>query len=156
MCRAEVAKVYRRREELKAFGARLVCVLRENLPEEVAAFRADVWQGEEIYLDSEFQLFAALAGGTPNVWTMEGFMKTIKDPTPEEKADRDKATELAEGFMAPEHHNMLGEGLMMGGAYVVQRGGVMQWAHHEQFVGDTVEDAEVVVAAVSAAMAPRG
>lgn len=155
MCRAEVAKVYQRREELKAFGAKLVCVFRENLPEEVAAFQADVWQGEPMFLDSQFQLFGALAGGEPNVWTNEGFMKTIKEPTPEEKVDRDRATALSAGFMTAEHHNMVGKGLMMGGVYVVQKGGAVEYAHHEQFVGDTVEDGEIVVAAVRAAMAPK-
>lgn len=155
MCRAEVAKIYQCREELKAFGAKIACVFRENLPEEVAKFQADVWQGEAMFLDSQFQLFGALAGGTPNVWTLEGFMKTVRDPTPEEKVDRDRASALADGFMTAEHHNMVGSGLMMGGVYVVQKGGAVEYAHHEQFVGDTVENGEIVVAAVRAAMAPR-
>ena len=46
---------------------------------------------------------------------------------------------------------MIGQGLMTGGVYVVQRGGALQWAHHESFGGDTCDPEEVVQAAKGAA-----
>lgn len=155
MCRAEVAKLYKRREELRALGVRLACVLRENLPEEVAAFRADVWQGERVFLDPQLRLFDAIAGGNRNEKTPEEYMKTVNAPTAQDKANRERALTLAEGFMGKEHHNTVGAGLVLGGVYVVRRGGAVEFAHHESFVGDTADPADIVGAAARAASSSR-
>jgi len=125
----------------------MACVLRENLPEEVAKFQADVWEGEPVFLDAQHQLFKAIAGGEANETTKEAFMKTVNDPNAEEKAQRERASKLAEGFMTPEHHNMVGQGLMMGGVYVLRKGGAVEFVHHEQYVGDSCDAGDVVDAA---------
>lgn len=129
----------------------MACILRENLPAEVEAFRQDVWQDEPIWLDHKFQFFNALAGGKANEITREAYMASRTDPTPTDKANQAKASLLAEGYMTPEHHNTVGQGLMTGGVYVVRRGGAVQWAHHESFVGDTCDPSDVVQAATQAA-----
>lgn len=147
--------MYQHRQELKSLGVGMACVLRENLPEQVAAFQADVWQGEPIFLDPNLQLFSAIAGGERNEKTVEEYMKTVNTPTPEDKANRDRALALAEGFMSPEHHNTVGAGLVLGGVYVVRKGGAVEFAHHESFVGDTADAADIVGAASRAASASK-
>jgi len=133
----------------------MACVLRENLPEEVAKFQADVWEGEPMFLDAQHQLFKAIGGGMPNETTREAFMKTVNDPNAEEKAQRERASKLAEGFLSPEHHNAVGQGFMMGGVYVLHKGGAVEWAHQEQYVGDTSDAADVVAAAGRATSAGK-
>lgn len=131
----------------------MACILRENLPSEVEAFRKDVWQDEPIFLDHQFAFFKAIGGGEANEKSIKEFLAQMKAPSPADKANQSKAMRLAEGYMTPEHHNMIGQGLMTGGVYVVQRGGALQWAHHESFGGDTCDPEEVVQAA-KAAVAP--
>ena len=129
----------------------MVCILRENLPTEVEAFRKDVWQDEPIFLDHQFAFFKTIGGGEANEKTVAEFLAQRKAPSPADKANQAKALHLAEGYMTPEHHNMIGQGLMTGGVYVVQRGGALQWAHHESFAGDTCDPKNVVQAAKRAA-----
>merc|ERR1712039_357471 len=141
-CRAEVDKVYKHRAELKRLGVRMAVALRENLPEEVEAFREDVWKEESIYLDSSFALFGAIAGGTPNEADPEKFMAQFGL----------YAEGKAEGYMDEKHHNTVGEGLMTGGIYVLRKGGEVQWAFHEKNVGHTADAADVLAAAKEAAV----
>jgi len=135
----------------------MAVVLRENLPEEVEAFREDVWKEEPIYLDSSFALFGAIAGGTPNVADSDAFMAQFGKYA-EGKADADftanvnKAMALAEGYMDDKHHNMVGDGFMTGGIYVLRKGGEVQWAYQEKEIGHTGEAAAVLAAAKEAAM----
>ena len=51
--------------ELDKVNCKLVCLLHENLPEEVAAFKPEFWPGD-LYLDTEKAFFAAVGGG--KVW----------------------------------------------------------------------------------------
>lgn len=130
----------------------MACILRENVPSEVAAFRADVWQGESIYLDHKFQFYHALGGGKPFEMTIEEFQATRTSPTPVDETNNAKAKSLAEGYMTPEHHNLVGQGLMTGGVYVVRLGGAVEWTHHESFVGDTADPADIIEAATRASV----
>jgi len=135
----------------------MAAVLRENLPEEVEAFREDVWKEEPIFLDSKFALFGAIAGGTPNEADAENFMAQF-GLYAEGKADADftaninKAMALADGYMDEKHHNSVGAGLMTGGIYVLRKGGEVQWAFHEKSVGNTADAADVLAAAKDAAV----
>lgn len=159
MCRAEVDKVYKHRAELKALGVGMAVLLRENLPSEVKAFREDVWREEPIYVDGSFAMFSALAGGTPN--NVNGkYFKTQFVAFQSGKAEADftmniqKSLALADGYMDDKHHNNMGQGLMMGGIYVLRKGGEVQWAFHEANVGHTADAADVLEAAKKAA-APK-
>jgi len=129
----------------------MACIFRENVPTEVEACRKDVWQEEPIFLDHQFLFFKAVAGGKANETSVEEFMAKMKNPSSMDKENQARASHLAEGYMSKEHHNMIGQGLMTGGVYVLRRGGALEWAHHEGFAGDTVDPAEVVQAAKRAA-----
>lgn len=139
--------MYHYRDELKALGVKMACVFRENIPKEVAAFREDVWKGEPMFLDHQFQFFSAIAGGKPNEKTIREYMESVKNPSPQDVRNRERSMALADGFMTPEHHNMVGQGLMTGGVYVLHRGGAVEFAHHETFGGDTAEAADILGAA---------
>ena len=60
--RGRVGCSWKLEPELKAMGVNLVCLLHENLPDEVAAFKPAFWPGE-LYLDKDLAFFAALGGG---------------------------------------------------------------------------------------------
>ncbi len=62
LCRAEASKLHKVAPQLEAAGVRLVAVLQEDLPEQVAEFSAQYWPGE-LYLDQDKALFAAVGGG---------------------------------------------------------------------------------------------
>lgn len=141
-------------------GFKLACVLRENIPAEVANFRGNVWQEEPILLDHQWQFYAAVAGGKPNSYDLAEYIKNMQNPTPESKRRQEegqrRATYGGAKFMKPPYHNMVGQGLMMGGLYVLRRGGGVEWAHHEEFPGDTITDtADFVAAARRAAAAAK-
>lgn len=135
----------------------MACILRQNMPKEVAAFREDVWQGEPIFLDNQYQFFSAIAGGKPNEKSMKEYTESFKNPSPQDTANMERAMRLADGFMTPEHHNMEGTDNhnMTGGVYVVRRGGAVEWAHHESFAGDTADAADILGAARRAAGASK-
>lgn len=154
MCIAEVDKVYKHRDELKKLGVNMAAVLRENIPSEVEAFSKNVWPDEPVYLDSTFALFGAIAGGKPNEvdkdYFMEQFGKFQEGKADEAfAADLGKALQLADGYM--DRNNMIGEGFMTGGVYVLKQGGEVQWAHFEPKVGHTADAADVISAAKLAA-----
>lgn len=129
----------------------MACIFRENLPSEVQAFRKDVWPEEPIYLDHQYQFFAALGGGKLPEVPMEYWIKNSKTPSDEFKAKMAKSLALAEGYMTPDHHNLIGQGLMTGGVYVMRKGGEVEFAHAEGFPGHTADPADIVAAASRAA-----
>jgi len=128
--------------------------LRENIPAEVEAFRKNAWKDEPIYLDSSFAIFGAIAGGTPNEinagYWMEQFGK-FQEGKADEKwaANWGKVLQQAGEKMALT--NMVGEGFMTGGVYVLKQGGAVQWAFQEVELGLTADAAEVLSAAKQAA-----
>jgi len=136
---------------LKSVGVTFACLLRENLEDEVAAFRADVWQDEPVFLDKDLVFYHAIAGGSANAWTVEQWKEYSASADPTIVAQRHSIRERAAGFMTPEHHNMVGQGLTLGGVYVVRAGGAVEWAHHENVVGSTSESVELLAAAQRAA-----
>lgn len=135
----------------------MAAILRENLPSEVKAFREGVWTDEPIYLDSSFALYSAIGGGKPKE-TSKKYFSTQSALMREGKADADfvaniqKSMKLADGYMDPKKgHNMLGQGLMQGGVYVVKKGGEVQFVHQEGFIGHTADVADIIDAAKTAA-----
>lgn len=63
LCRAEVFELHRIKPALDKAGVRLIAVLHEALPEQVAEFKADFWPGE-LYLDETKAVFTAVGGGS--------------------------------------------------------------------------------------------
>lgn len=122
----------------------------------MANFRQNVWQEEPIVLDHQWHFYGAIGGGKPTVYDLQEFLKKRQNPTPESKRQQEEGVRRTvysgEKFMKPPFHNMIGQGLMMGGVYVLRRGGAVEWAHHETFPGDTITDtAEFAAAARRAA-----
>merc|ERR1712217_304744 len=139
-------------------GVGMAAVLRENIPSEVEAFREDVWKDEPIYLDSSCGFFAAVAGGSPNnadatYWMTQFGLFSKGEADADFTANTNKALALAAGYMDEKHHNPIGEGFMMGGIYVMKKGGEVQWAFHEKAVGLTADPADVIAASKAAAAA---
>ena len=66
MCREEAHRLFARKKELDAMGVRLLCVVKEAIPEQIDQFVPKYW-GEEsdsdLYLDEELQFFKFLGGG---------------------------------------------------------------------------------------------
>jgi len=64
MCRAQAHALCARRAELGALDVRLICILKEAIPDQVEQFRAKYWQEPtEVFVDEGLGFFAALGGG---------------------------------------------------------------------------------------------
>jgi len=75
-CRSEATKLYKAKPQFAELGCDLVCLLKENIPEEVAGFHVgDYWPGD-LYLDDDKVFYKALGGGT-----VRRLMRTSNRPT---------------------------------------------------------------------------
>ena len=63
-CRSEAAKLHERKAEINDLGCDLVCLLKENIADEVEAFhREPYWSpSTPLYLDEDMTFFKALGG----------------------------------------------------------------------------------------------
>jgi len=123
MCRAEADRLYSRRSELDALGARLVCLVKEDFtdpkaeagaPGEVDQFREAVWPGGEVWLDDKQAFYTALGGGAKLQTSLASFLAKIANPF----SHLQKNLKSASAYKG----NLLGEGFIHGGLYVVPRG----------------------------------
>ena len=57
-------------------GIKLVAVVKEWIPEEIAAFTEKYWPSDELFLDEEKVLFAAINNGEP----LQLAMSTLANP----------------------------------------------------------------------------
>lgn len=57
-----VSDRWQQKPEFDKLGCKLVCVLIENLPDQVEEFKKDFWPGD-LYLDTDKAFFAAVGGG---------------------------------------------------------------------------------------------
>ena len=116
-----------------------MCIVKESLAGEVAAFEEDVWPGGEIYLDSTMEFFKALGGGDYQQKSLAEFLLKVAIPGTVINQNMKKG----EGYKA----NMKGEGLIVGGVYVFRQGGDIEFAHREEEIGSVAEPDDVVAAA---------
>jgi len=66
MCRAQAHALCARKSELDALDVRLICILKEALPDQVEQFRAKYWvEPAEVFVDEGLGFFSALGGGRP-------------------------------------------------------------------------------------------
>ncbi|KAJ1452709.1 hypothetical protein M885DRAFT_526044 [Pelagophyceae sp. CCMP2097] len=153
MCRAEAARIVARQPELDAAGVRLVCVVKEDLPPkegevgEIAAFSDGFWKGNAIYLDESMSFFTAIGGGKKNSTSIMSFLSMLVNPWSSLYANNKAAKEGGAG-------NLIGEGMIHGGVYVVKKGAKAgakaHFAHVEAEVG-AVSDVDALVAACKTA-----
>lgn len=133
--------------EIEQAGAqRIVCVLKENLPEEVESFKADVWP-REVYLDETKAFYEALGGGTVHKpYGVASFLAMLANPFSSSPTKRHLAWSKKKGVK----NNMTGEGFIQGGSYVVRQDGEAELAFLEQNLGDHASPDDIIAAVGSA------
>lgn len=118
---------------------RLVCIVKEDVENEMASFASDVWPEGEIYLDKELRFFQALGGGSLNQKSI--FMFLLKLAIPGSALNQN--LKQMKGYT----NNFVGEGLITGGLYVIRKGGAIEYAHLEDEVGSHAPLDEAIAAA---------
>ncbi|GAQ79944.1 hypothetical protein KFL_000420160 [Klebsormidium nitens] len=109
-CRAHARSVWKHWDEFTDLGVRLVCVVNENIPGEVEAFK-EFWGGD-IFLDGRKSFFKALWGGR---LAKGGLVGLVANPRV-----------LSHQFTAMTRNrvpgNLVGNGLVKGGVYIIGPG----------------------------------
>ncbi|KAG2500213.1 hypothetical protein HYH03_001791 [Edaphochlamys debaryana] len=141
LCRDEAQRLWERRAAFERLGVKLVCVVHEWIQREVDAFSPGFWPGP-LYHDPSKSFYGALNGGTP----LRGSLMPLLNPFGSVwKRIRSAASRVKE-------HNVIGDGLIMGGAMVVRQGdGGVAWTHLEAEIGLIAEPEEVLAAAKAVA-----
>ena len=144
MCRSEAMRLHALKPKFDALGCSLVCLLKENIPEQVDSFLAgsgkhgEFWGADTpLYLDNDMAFFRALGGGKLRKGGLSSFLPFAGFWKRYAKIKDDVAD-----------HNLEGEGLIKGGLYVVSKAGI----HYEHFEKDfgVVAPPEEVLAACEA------
>jgi len=141
LCRAEAMKLHSIQPQLEACGVRLVAVVHEELPEQIAEFKGEFWPGGELYLDSAKAFYGACGGGEVRRGALSSFFNPFSRIWKNVKA--------SEGVKG----NLVGDGLLLGGLLVVRKGGEVEYAFQEKTFGDYAPPEEVLEAARAAARA---
>lgn len=119
--------------DLRSAGAsRVVALVKEDIANEVQDFRNNYWS-EEVFLDSQRRFFMALGGGKENKpQGAAGFIAMMLNPFSKHRTKTavNKASE--EGVKG----NMVGEGFVTGGVYVVRQDGKAAYCFLEEQIGD--------------------
>ena len=132
------------RARFEALGVRLVCVLHEWRTAEVEAFAPAYWGGE-LYFDEAKAFHAAVHGGR----VRRGNMLDLLNPF--SRAWRNMRRAKEGGAVAD--HNLVGDGLTMGGEMVFARGGEVVYSFAEATFGDHAPFDELLAGAAAAAKA---
>jgi hypothetical protein len=145
LCRAEASKLHLIKPQLDAAGVRLVALLHEELPEQVAEFKAQFWPGE-LYLDSEKRFFSAVGGGDVRRGSLVSFLNPFSRIWCALRALRVDARarlRCCSHNMHAVHHcrtnvkaskeakvdgNFVGDGLTFGGLLVIKKTGEVEYA----------------------------
>jgi len=144
LCRGEALKVRAAKPELDALGVVLACVLKEGLPAEVEEFKRDFWP-EHLYLDEDKAFFKAVGGGKLRKGSLSAFLNPFS---------RIYKHASAAKKVGVTNHNLNGEGLIMGGMFVMKPGSKgVQYQFQERNFGDHAPIEEVLAAAKAAAAA---
>jgi len=151
MCRVEAQEAWAQADAMKAAGAsRIVTLVKEDTGSEVADFRAKFWGGE-VMLDAEQKFYIALGGGKP--WKpysgVAAFLAALLNPF---SKNRLKASLKAAKAVDP--GNMVGEGFVAGGWYVIAANGEPTYSFLEGDLGDKAPMPDVIAAVAKAAGKP--
>ncbi|EEH58398.1 uncharacterized protein MICPUCDRAFT_56134 [Micromonas pusilla CCMP1545] len=139
--RPAVVLLHERKAEINDLGCDLVCLLKENIADEVEAFhREPYWSpSTPLYLDEDMTFFKALGGGKVRKGGLSSF---FKPGLWKRYGKMDKATK--------EDANLKGEGTILGGTYVVSKEGV-QYQFKEKDFGVAAPLDEIIDACKRAA-----
>jgi hypothetical protein len=146
LCRAETLELHRIKPALDKAGVRLVAVLHEALPEQVAEFKADFWPGE-LYLDESKAFFKAVGGGDIRRGSLLSFLNPFSRiwcaracawhafcarvcPSVAWRllTAHTSRTHVKDSNRTVEKSNLIGDGLTFGGLLVVRKDGKVQYA----------------------------
>lgn len=145
MCREEAHRLFARKKELDAMGVRLLCVLKEAIPEQIDQFVPKYWGTEDeadLYLDEGRELFKLLGGGEEKSKGIFALASSAVRSANSRAGDYLKQT--------GGDSNLTGEGWILGGLLVVRPGGAIEYQHSESTFGDLADLDEVMAAAQSA------
>jgi len=144
LCRGEAARIYAQKKAFDTLGCKLVCVLKEGLPAEVAEFKDNYWR-DELYLDKEMGFFKAVAGGK----VKKGNLSTFLNPF---STVWKRVTEAKEAGVQTQ--NLNGEGKILGGLLVMRPGSRgVEYQFQERNFGDSAPVEDVLKAVEAAALA---
>jgi len=117
---------------MTAGATRIVAVVKEDIATEVADFRKGYWSGE-VFLDPEKKFFTALGGGVQNQpYTGASFLAAYANPFSKARMKKSLDRATTKGFEG----NLVGEGLVTGGVYVIRQDGKAAYSFLEEDVGD--------------------
>ena len=146
-CRSEATKLHEQKPAINAAGCDLVCLLKENIPEEVSSFHTeDYWPtSTPLYLDDDMTFFKALGGGKVRKGSLMGFLNPFSGIYKRAKKIQGDVKES----------NLKGEGTIMGGLYVISNQGI-HYQHIEEDFGVAAPIDEVIEACKSVTAAAGG
>eukprot|EP00746_Dinoflagellata_sp_MGD_P007721 gnl/MRDRNA2_/MRDRNA2_115345_c0_seq1.p1 gnl/MRDRNA2_/MRDRNA2_115345_c0~~gnl/MRDRNA2_/MRDRNA2_115345_c0_seq1.p1 ORF type:complete len:148 (+),score=32.74 gnl/MRDRNA2_/MRDRNA2_115345_c0_seq1:258-701(+) len=129
MCRDEAVTLHQNADDLKQAGAkRVVCLLKEDLPDQVEEFRNKFWPGE-LFLDQDKGFYKALGGGQYlKKHSTSTFLMTLLNPFSADPV-KDHISK------AKSETNLTGEGYIHGGLYVVRQTGITELGFVEEDLG---------------------
>ena len=141
MCRSEAMRLHALKPKFDALGCNLVCLLKENIPEQVDSFLAgsgkhgEFWGADTpLYLDNDMAFFRALGGGKLRRGGLSSFLPFAGFWKRYAKIKNDVTD-----------HNLEGEGAIKGGLYVVSKAGI-HYEHFEKDFGVAAPPEEVLAA----------
>lgn len=132
---------------MRAAGAsRIVAVVKEDVGTEVADFRARFWS-QEIFLDSEMCFFKAIHGGEVNKPAgMMSLLALLANPWTKSRSRQHLLRNSKTGI----DKNLIGEGFITGGLYVVKTDGKAAYVFPEEHMGDHAPLDDIVEAVKAA------
>jgi len=142
-------------DELQEAGAtKVVCLVKEDLGEEVAKFREGYWPGE-VLLDEELSFFRALGGG--ELWNsgVGLILAGLRAPLTSAHTNFVRLCGVVDSGAAM---NFRGEGFIGGGCFVLGPDGTVAYSFLERAPGEhpPLDDVISAVRAAAVRAAPAG
>jgi len=125
--------LWQQKPEFDKLGCKLVCVLIENLPDQVEEFKKDFWPGD-LYLDTDKAFFAAVGGGKP----MELSVTSLLNPWGKPMKNASRSSKVIK------NSNFKGHGTTAGGLFVVSEKAGVTYAFVEKNFGDHAPHDEIL------------
>lgn len=144
LCREEAVHLWTEREKFEALGVRMVVVVHEWREAEVAAFHPAYWGGE-LYFDPAKAFHAAVHGGR----VRRGNIFDLLNPF--SRAWRNMKRAKESGTVTD--HNLVGDGMTLGGVMVFRQGGELAYCFPEETFGDHAPFEELLAGAKAATKA---
>jgi len=131
---------------LDEHGIRLVTIVKEDLPGEIAEFQSKSWPTAEIFVDEKQDMYKVAGQGNLKKASLCKFICGAICCSGRRRKSVSAATK-------DYGNNMKGEGLILGSIIVVDKTGSIVYAHAEQTFDDHPDFSDVVAAAVASALA---